>query len=119
MKTIIAGSRSCLDYSVVKKAVRLSIESGFQFPTCIVSGGAKGVDTLGEKFADEFGISKEIYLAEWDKYGRRAGYIRNEEMAKVSDSLIAIWDGCSRGTKHMIDLAKKYNLRVYVYKIED
>ena len=119
MKTIIAGSRTIKDYSIVKTAVRNAIHEGFEFPTCIVSGGANGVDKLGEKFADQFEISKEIYQAEWDKYGRSAGYIRNEKMAKNAEALIAIWDGRSRGTRHMIDLAKKYNLRIYVHKIED
>lgn len=63
-------------------------------------------------------VPVEKYPANWDKYGKSAGYIRNEEMAKVADSLLAIWDGKSRGTKHMIDIATKKGLTVFIYKVE-
>lgn len=86
----------------------------------IISGTAKGADTLGEQFAFNYGIKVKRFPANWDAYGKSAGYIRNEQMAKyaVSDGcygvLVAFWDGKSRGTKHMIDLAKKHGLTVYV-----
>ena len=87
----------------------------------IISGTAKGADTLGEQFAFNYGIKVKRFPANWDAYGKSAGYIRNEQMAKyaVSDGcygvLVAFWDGKSRGTKHMIDLAKKHGLTVYVF----
>jgi len=119
MRTIIAGSRNVTCYQTVLKAIRKAVEFSQIRPTCIISGGANGVDKLGEKFSKEFGFPLEIHKAEWDKYGKRAGYIRNEEMAKVSDALIAIWDGKSSGTQHMINLAKKYGVKTYVYNIKE
>jgi hypothetical protein len=118
MRTIIAGSRNITDYSIVLKAIRESVKVGGLRPTCIISGGARGPDKLGERFAREFEFPVEVYKADWDKYGKRAGYLRNEEMAKVADALIAIWDGVSNGTRHMIALAKKYKVRTYVYRVE-
>lgn len=110
MKVIIAGSRDITDYNLVKLAI---IKSQFVIDE-IVSGGAKGVDALGEKFAYENWISLKVFPANWDKYGKSAGYIRNEQMAKYADALVAIWDGKSPGTKHMIELAKKHNLKIYL-----
>lgn len=119
MRTIIAGSRSVVDYRTVLKAIRAAVDLGGIIPTHIISGGAKGPDQLGERFAREFEFPIEVHKADWDKYGKRAGYLRNEEMAKVSDALIAVWDGSSNGTKHMIALAEKYKVRTYVYKVEN
>lgn len=119
MRTIIAGSRDILDYKIVLRAIRKSIEISGIRPTVIISGGAKGVDRLGEKFAKEFEFPLELYNAEWDKYGNRAGFVRNEQMALVADALIAIWDGESKGTMHMINLAKKYGVKTYVYNIKE
>ncbi len=101
MRTIIAGSRSITEYKHVLKAVA---ESGINI-TQVVSGTAKGVDLLGEKFAQEHGISVVRFPADWNKYGNRAGYLRNMEMAGNADALIAVYDGTSRGTQHMIDIA--------------
>ena len=119
MRTIIAGSRKITDYKIVLNAIRKSIEISGIRPTVIISGGAKGVDRLGEKFAKEFEFPLELYNAEWDKYGNRAGFVRNEQMALVADALIAIWDGESKGTMHMINLAKKYGVKTYVYNIKE
>ncbi len=110
MKTIIAGSRQAIDYSIIIKAVELS-----EFDiTEVVSGTARGVDKLGERFARDNGIPLRLFPANWSKYGKSAGMIRNEEMAKYSDALIAIWDGQSRGTAGMIRLAKRFNLEVFI-----
>jgi len=113
MKTIVAGSRTISEYSVVQSAI---IESGFTI-TEIVSGCARGVDTLGEKYANLNNLPIQKFPADWNKYGKSAGYIRNGEMARYADALIAIWDGQSKGTKHMIDTAKKYNLTIHIYKV--
>lgn len=118
MRTIIAGSRNVKKYETVVTAIRQAVVKGFR-PTCIISGGAIGVDTLGEKFAREFGFALEVYPADWNKYGNRAGVIRNEEMAKDADALIAIWDGKSKGTKHMIDVANRLGLPTYVYEVQN
>jgi hypothetical protein len=111
MKTIIAGSRTITDYSLVEDAVR---KSGFHI-TRVVSGHARGVDTLGEQWANEHIVPLVIFEAHWEVFGKRAGIIRNCEMASYADALIAIWDGQSKGTAHMIDAAKRAGLKVYVY----
>lgn len=80
----------------------------------------RGADTLGERFAKEFGLEVKRFIPDWDSLGKRAGYVRNAEMAKYSvedgndGMLIAFWDGKSKGTKHMIDLANQYKLEVHV-----
>lgn len=116
MKTIIAGSRGCHDFLEVCKAIK---NSGFENEiTEIVSGGALGVDQLGEKFAKKFDIPLKVFLADWEKYGKSAGIIRNKEMAKYGDALIAVSWNNSRGTANMIEEAKKAGLKVYVHIYE-
>ena len=116
MKTIIAGSRGCHDFKTVCDAI---LNSGFSDEiTEIVSGGALGVDQLGEKFASKFGVPIKKFLPDWKRYDRAAGTIRNREMAEYADSLIAVWDGKSSGTKNMIEEAKKRNLKVYTHIVE-
>lgn len=110
MFTIIAGSRNCDDYNVLLSA----ISSISWKPSTIISGTAKGADKLGERWATENSIPLIKMPAQWDKYGKRAGFIRNEDMAKKANALIAIWDGSSPGTKNMIELAKKYKLLIYI-----
>lgn len=80
----------------------------------VVCGQAKGADTLGEQYATEKGYTIDYYPAQWKLYGKRAGYLRNEQMAQNADALAAFWNGESRGTKHMIELAKRYGLKVRV-----
>lgn len=113
MKTIIAGSRGINDIGYVRAVIP---KTGWNI-TEVVSGGAKGVDTCGEEWARENDIPWRVFPAEWDRFGKGAGYIRNSEMADYADALIAIWDGKSRGTKNMIESAKRKGLKVYVYKI--
>lgn len=112
MKTIIAGSRTITDYEIVKKAIR---DSGFEISE-VVSGTASGVDRLGERYARENGLPIRQFPAEWNEYGKAAGPIRNVQMAEYADALIAIWDGCSSGTRHMIKAAEKNDLKIFVTK---
>ena len=77
--------------------------------TLVVSGGARGADKMGEDWAKEHGIDTLIFPADWDKHGKAAGYIRNEDIIKNCDQAIAFWDNISRGTKHSIFLCEKYN----------
>lgn len=112
MKVIIAGSRTFNDYNLLKLNCDKTLSL---FPEIeIVSGTANGADKLGERYANEKGYTIKQFPAEWDKYGKSAGYKRNEQMAKYSDVLIAFWDGKSKGTKHMIDLAERYKLKVVI-----
>ena len=114
-KVIIAGSRNITDYSIVLDAAHKS--NTIKKATQIVSGTAQGVDTLGEQVAKRHNIPIKRFPADWDKYGKSAGYRRNEEMADYADALLVIWDGESKGTKHMIDLAKAKGLKIYIYKV--
>ena len=82
----------------------------------IVSGTAAGADTLGERYAQEKGYEVKKFPAQWDLYGKSAGYKRNQQMAEYADGLIAFWDGKSKGTKHMIDIANKMGLKVRVIR---
>ena len=124
LRIIIAGSRDFNDYELLKREV-LNIVKYDNRPkeyVKIVSGCARGADTLGERFAKEFGLEVNRFPADWDNLGKRAGYVRNAEMAKfaVADGnyglLIAFWDGKSKGTKHMIDLAEKNGLEVHIVR---
>ena len=121
MKVIIAGSRTINNYNLVKEIIKDGIEKlgwndGRRFD--IISGGAKGIDNLAEKYAKENKIGLSILEADWWLYGKKAGYIRNVAMANDANALIAIWDGKSKGTKMMIDIAKKKGLTIFLYKVE-
>ena len=110
MKTIVAGTRDITDYQKVYDAI-------FSAPwiiTEIVSGGARGVDTLGEQAAAALGIPVKVFPADWDRLKRAAGPIRNGQMAEYADALIAVWDGSSRGTADMIRQARAHKLRVHL-----
>lgn len=112
MKTIIAGSRTFFDTPALLEAIRLS---GFTI-TEVVSGTCKGVDKLGEAWAKANGIPIKEFKPDWDRHGLAAGPIRNREMAKYADALIALWDGKSKGTKNMIEEARERGLKVYVHQ---
>lgn len=117
MKTIIAGSRDNIEYRDVLSAMEECPWSSEI--TEVVSGKARGVDTLGEQWAIENNISIKEFPADWKKFGRSAGIKRNEQMGDYADALIAVWDGESRGAKHMIDYSKNKGLRVFVYNLKD
>lgn len=115
-KVIIAGSRNFNDYDLVRSAAD-ELLSDFVPNIEIVSGGARGADRLGECYANEKGYKVTIFPANWDLYGKSAGYRRNVEMGNYADALIAFWDGLSKGTKHMIDIAKDLGLKIAVINI--
>ena len=118
MRTIIAGSRNAGDLTAedIDAAV---IASGFAI-TEVVSGGARGVDRLGEQWANAAGLPITFFLVprdEWQKYGAGAGPRRNRRMAEYADALIAVWDGKSPGTRSMIDAATKLGRKVFVVRL--
>jgi len=112
MKTIIAGSRTIEDYAVVEAAV---VASGFAI-TEVISGRARGVDRLGERWAHTHNLPIARFPADWKRYGRRAGPIRNNEMVGYAQALIAVWDGRSDGTHHIINAARREGRKVFVYQ---
>jgi predicted Rossmann fold nucleotide-binding protein DprA/Smf involved in DNA uptake len=101
VKVGVVGSRNFDDYERMSQVL-----SDYDITT-IVSGGAKGADSLAERYAKEKGIKLIVFKAEWDKYGRQAGFIRNRDIVSGSDMIIAFWDGQSRGTQHTISVATK------------
>lgn len=114
-RVIIAGGREYDDYDLLRERCDFYLQNKFnEEDVIIVSGHAKGADTLGERYAQERGLACEQYPADWERYGRGAGPIRNEQMANVANALIAFWDGQSRGTANMINLAMSKGLKVAV-----
>lgn len=109
MKIAVIGSRTFNNYELVEKVL-----DSFPNIDLIVSGGAKGADYLGEKYAYFHNIKKLIFKPEWDKYGKKAGIIRNKDIIDNADIIIAFWDGKSTGTKHSIEYAKKKNKKLII-----
>lgn len=116
-KCIIAGSRDGVTYKDVLRAI--DICPWASDITEVVSGKALGADTFGEQWANENGIPIKEFYADWKNLFKKAGILRNEDMGNYADALIAIWDGSSKGTKHMIDYAIKKGLKVFVYNLEE
>ncbi len=125
MRVIIAGGRDfdnfdLLEFEVIRIFKKLKLEN--YFIACnditIVSGNARGADQLGEKFANKYHLKLERFPADWDRFGKSAGYKRNQQMSTYAKEdngvLIAFWNGSSKGTKHMIDIANKDGLKVFV-----
>jgi len=113
MKVIIAGSRSFSDYDLLKEKMDKILKNQNKEEIEIISGTASGADKLGERYAKENNLKLKKFPADWS-LGKKAGYIRNEEMAKYADACIVLWDGMSKGSKHMIDLAEQYKLKLRV-----
>jgi hypothetical protein len=117
LRLVIAGSRNFDDYDLLESTLNEFIEFhsiGDPDPgVLIISGLAKGADLLGVEYAYQKGYRVEKFPANW-KLGRGAGPKRNLEMAKSANACIVFWDGISRGTANMIELAKKHNLKMLV-----
>ena len=104
MKLLIAGSRSIKDYDLEKYVPKET--------TMIIAGGADGIDTLAEKYADEKRLSKLILRPDYDLYGKGAPLKRNEKMVELCDMALVIWDGRSKGTKYTLNYAEKIGKKV-------
>ena len=117
-RVIIAGGRDFSDYDLLSKTMDDYL-SQIKDDISIVCGQARGADTLGEQYAKEHNHLVQYFPANWKRYGKAAGYIRNTEMAKNADALVAFWNGQSLGTKHMIATAEQLGLSVLVveYKV--
>jgi hypothetical protein len=118
MRVIVAGSRDFTNtrqgFDVLDKLIKESVE--------IVSGGARGADAIGEAYAKSKSCKLTVFPADWATYGKSAGYKRNVQMAEYAKQdagmLIAFWDGQSKGTKHMIDIATKYGLAIKIVRLK-
>ncbi len=117
-RVIVAGCRDYTNYEEAEKFIDYCISNiRINNRIIIISGGAKGADMLGERYARENGFSVEKYIPDWEKYGKSAGPRRNRQMAKICDFVICFWDGKSLGTKSMIDLAKHFNKPIRIKRI--
>lgn len=111
-KIIIAGGRDFDDYNRLEDIM-------FAYTPCTIEvacGLARGADAVGKCWAEEEGVKIRLFPADWDTWGKAAGHIRNREMAKYADVLVAFWDGKSKGTKGMIDVALELGLEVHVFR---
>mgnify|MGYP001057317691 CR=1 FL=1 len=132
LRIIVAGSRDFKDYQLLSDKIMEYltymdetdiIENTSQVK--FISGAARGADALGEQFAYTRGYDVVRFPADWGGLGRKSGYVRNAKMAEYAMAdgnygvLIAFWDGKSKGTKHMIDLAKKSGLDVHIVRFDN
>ena len=114
-KVVIAGGRDFNDFpglcNVMDKLLERQIKIN---KITIISGGARGADTLGERYARlrNFGLVK--MKADWNKHGKSAGFVRNKEMLVLTDGVVCFWDGKSRGTKHMVDITNHSPKRLII-----
>jgi hypothetical protein len=116
-KVIIAGGRDFNDYDLLVKVCDHMLSNKINDNNIdieIVSGNANGADKLGEKYAIERNFKLKLFPADWITYNKSAGYIRNKQMSEYADALICFWDGFSKGSKHMIDLASQKNLKIKI-----
>lgn len=107
---LVSGSRSIADLDISEYLKNIDV---------LLTGGAIGVDSLAIAYAEKHSIKHIEILPNYSKYNRAAPVIRDEEMVKMCDRVVAIWDGKSKGTKHTIDFAKKYEKPIDVYIISD
>lgn len=114
-RVIIAGTRSFNNYEQLRDSCNsLLSEKQRTHTVVVISGTARGADQMGERYARERGFQLRRFPADWEQYGKSAGYIRNADMANNADALIAFWDGQSKGTLNMIETAKKKGLAVRI-----
>ena len=104
LKLLVVGSRSITEFDL-SPYITAEVET-------IISGGAGGVDTLAEKYADQHRLSKYIMRPRYDLYGRGAPLKRNEQMVDLADAVLIIWDGQSKGTNYTLKYAQKKNKKV-------
>ena len=118
-RIVIAGSRNYYNYEEAKIFIDCCIKRiKEKYDLIFLSGGCRGADALGERYAKENGYKIEIHSANWQKYKNAAGPMRNMEMAKITDYVICFWDGESKGTRSMIKFAKQLNKPIKIKHIQ-
>jgi len=114
-RVVIAGCRNYFDYAQAKKYIDLCLKNiRKQFTIIIISGGCRGADMIGLRYATENNMTFEVYNADWIHFGKAAGPLRNRHMAEVCDYVICFWGGKSKGTFSMIQEAKKLNKPLHI-----
>ena len=115
MNIAIVGGRDFNDYPLLKESILAYIDA-HEKPENIVSGGAKGADTLAAQFATEMGIPLLIFKPDYQRYGRGATLVRNTQIIENAEVVFAFWDGQSKGTKDSIKKAEKLEKELYIIK---
>lgn len=105
MRLAVVGSRGITDKKLIWGEIDAYIHEVGEACDLIISGGARGVDSIAEAWADANSVPTSIWLADWDKFGKSAGYRRNMDIIAESTHVLAIYDGQSKGTMHSIKLA--------------
>ena len=114
-RIVVAGCRNYNDYPEAKSFIDFCISRiKNEYTLVFISGCCKGADKLGERYANESGYKIEYYPADWQKHGKSAGPKRNLQMAQNCDYVICFWDGKSKGTKSMIECAKKQGKKIKI-----
>jgi hypothetical protein len=117
MRLIIAGGRDFTDADMMEARLYNILGGSVNiWPDVVISGMARGADTLGWEWAKAHGVEVIEMPADWARYGRSAGYRRNEEMARAATHLVAFWDGVSRGTSNMIGIARRDKLALRIVR---
>ena len=114
MKIAIVGSRGFTDFDLLNKIVTSYCVSKNILPKTIVSGGAKGADSLAEKFAKMYDFEMKIFYPDWEQFGRNACSTRNTEIVEYADIVFAFWNGTSPGTKDSITKAENLGKEVII-----
>ena len=114
-RIVIGGYRNFNNYEIFKDFVDLCIRDKSEIT--ILSGHCKGTDLMAERYAKEKGLVLEIYPADWKKYGKAAGPIRNKQMVENADTVIAFVSETASGTKNLIENAKKLNKELFIKNI--
>lgn len=116
MRIAIVGSRTFNDFDALERFINDTCDQHVFDIDTIVSGGARGADKLGERYADKYGLDILIFPPDWKTYGKRAGFIRNVDIIDNCDVCFAFWDGESHGTKHDIELCQEKNKQCFIYR---
>ena len=117
IKIIIALSRDFTDYELLKSKLDKAKKHYGIFE--VVSGKARGADSLGERYAKENNLPIAEFPPDWDTHGKKAGFLRNADMADYADGCVVFWDGVSKGTQHMINLAKEKGIQLAIVKYKE
>lgn len=116
MKIAIVGSRTFNDYPLLEKVISDNIK--IEDIDLVISGGAKGADRLGERFATINKIEKQIFYPDWNRYGKQAGFLRNIKIVRNADLIFAFWDGQSKGTEHTINLCQEHGKKCIIQRFK-
>lgn len=118
-RVIVAGSRDFSEYDLMSRELDKLFNESKEFAghdVKIISGMADGADSLAIRYADERKLTKILFPANWKRFSRVAGFLRNEDMLSVATHLVVFWDGKSSGTNHMIEIAKAKGIPVWGLK---